>query len=90
MTECDHPTPDQDRIIAGSRIGEYLVQIGSDLAQSPTDKIEEAHRLCHEATGTTSYTVQPGDKQCPECGTWWTEVWVSPTRPGDNVAANSR
>jgi hypothetical protein len=86
MTECDHPAPDRDRIVPGSRIGEYLVQIGSDLAQGPIDKIEEAHRLCHEVTGETSYTVRSGDKQCPVCGVWWSEAWISPTRPGDNAA----
>jgi hypothetical protein len=85
MTECDHPVPDQDRIVPGSRIGEYLVQIGSDLAQGPIDKIEEAHRLCHKDTGATSYTVRAGDKQCPKCGAWWSEAWISPARTGDNV-----
>lgn len=88
MTECDHPAPDQDRIVRGSRVGEYVVQIGSDLAQGPipTDKIEEARRLCHEVTGATSRTLRSGNRQCPICRVWWSETSIYPTRPGDNVA----
>jgi hypothetical protein len=88
MTECDHPAPNQDRILPGSRIGEYVVQIGRDLALGPipNDKIEEAHRLCHEDTGANSRTVRLGDKQCPKCGVWWSETSISPARPDDNVA----
>lgn len=85
MTECDHPAPDQERIVRGDRIGEYLVQIGSDLAQGPTDKIEEAHRLCHQDTGATSYTFWSGDRRCPKCDALWTEARIGPARPGDNV-----
>jgi hypothetical protein len=88
MAECDHPAPDQQRIVAGSSVGEYVVQIGSDLAQGPIpeDMIEEARRLCHEVTGATSRTLRSGDRHCPECGAWWSETSVSPTRPGDNAA----
>jgi hypothetical protein len=90
VTECDHPTPDQDRVVLGDRVGEYVVQIGSDLAQGPipTDKIEEARRLCHEVTGTTSRTLRSGDKRCPKCGVWWSETSIRPTRRGDNVAGD--
>ena len=31
MTECDHPAADQERVMPGDRIGEYRVQIGTDL-----------------------------------------------------------
>jgi hypothetical protein len=88
MTECDHPAPDQDRLVPGSRIGEYAVQTGSGLAQGPipTDKIDEARRLCHDVTGATSRTVRTGNKQCPKCGGWWSETWIRPSRPGGNVA----
>lgn len=89
MTECDHPAADQDRTVPGSRRGEYVVQIGRDLALGPipNDQIEEAHHLCHLDTGTTSYTVvRLGDQQCPKCGIWWSETSIRPARPGDNVA----
>jgi len=87
MTECNHPAPDQDRIVQGRRIGEYVVQTGRDLALGPipTDKIEEAHRLCHELTGATSRTVRLGNQQCPKCHAWWAETSIIPSRPGDKT-----
>jgi hypothetical protein len=88
MTQCDHPASDEDRLVPSSRIGEYIVQIGSRLAQGPIpeDKIEEARRLCRGATGATARTLRWGNKDCPKCGGWWSEIWVCPSRPGDDVA----
>lgn len=90
MAECDHPASDQDRIVQGGRIGEFVVQIGSELAQGPipSDKIEEAVRLSHELTGATSRTYRSGEKRCPKCGDWWSETRISPGVPNDNVADN--
>jgi hypothetical protein len=87
MAECDHPTPDQQRIVAGSRVGEYVVRIGSDLAQGPIpgEKIEEARRPCFETTGATTRTLRSGDRQCPKCGAWWSDTSISPAHPGDRV-----
>ena len=89
MTKCDHPAPDQDRLVReGGRPGEYVVQIGSDLAQGPipTDTMEEAIRLCREETGATTRTYRSGNKQCPSCGGWWSETRIRPGTPDDNVA----
>jgi hypothetical protein len=85
ITECDHPAADQERILRGDRIGEYVVQIGSDLAQGPSAKVDEAHDLCHLDTGATSYTLSLRDVRCSNCGAWWTEARVGPDRRGDNV-----
>lgn len=87
MTECAHPAPDKALTMPSDRIGEYVVQIGSDLAEGPIpmDKIDEAHRLCHGDTGANARTtVVLGDRRCPKCGTWWSETLIRPTRPSDN------
>jgi hypothetical protein len=89
MTECDHPAPDRERLLrGGGRGGEYVVQIGSDLAQGPipTDKLEEAIRLIQEETGATSRTYRSGNKRCPACGGWWSETRIRAGRPDDYVA----
>lgn len=72
----------------GGRIGEYVVQIGSDLAQGPipSEKMDEARRLSFETTGATSRTIHPSDKQCSQCGGWWSEVRITPGSPGDSGA----
>jgi hypothetical protein len=70
-------------------IGEYVVQIGSDLTIGPIpmDKINEAHDLCHADTGANARTtVLLGDRQCPKCGVGWSETLIRPTRPSDNAA----
>ena len=89
MAERAHPAPTESRVVHGDRIGEYVVQVGSDLAQGPIpgDKIDEAHDLCHGDTGATlRSTSGPEDKNCPECGGWWSEIRIYPSRPADNVA----
>jgi hypothetical protein len=88
MTQCDHPAPDQDRLVPGGRVGEYVVQIGSDLAQGPipTGKVDEARRLTFETTGATSRTIRSGDKRCPQCRGWWSEVRITPSSPGNSEA----
>jgi hypothetical protein len=71
------------------RIGEYVVQIGSDLTIGPVpmDKIDEAHDLCLADTGANARTtVLLGRRQCPKCGTAWSETLIRPTRPSDDVA----
>ena len=86
---CDHPAPGEDRILPGDRIGEYVVQYGSGIAQGPipTGKIDEAHDLCRADTGATlRSTTSPVDKECA-CGAWWSEVRVSPSRSSDGLAA---
>lgn len=90
MAECDHPGPGDSRVVHGDRIGEYVVQVGSDLAQGPVpgDKIDEAHSLCHRDTGATYRTThRSGDKKSPNCEDWWSELWVYPGNPG-HIAAD--
>lgn len=89
MTKCDHPSSNQERLLReGRRGGEYVVQIGSDLAQGPipTEKIEEAVRLIHEETGATSRTYRAEKKRCPICNSGWSEIRIRPGLPHDNVA----
>jgi hypothetical protein len=90
MTQCDHPEAGQDRLVSGGRIGEYVVQVGSDLAQGPipAERVDEARRLVHETTGATSRTIRSGDKRCSTCGAWWSEISVTPGLSNDGETDN--
>jgi hypothetical protein len=90
MARCEHPTRGETAIVQpdGTHAGEYVIQMGSDVAQGPIpmDKVAEAGQLSRENTGILARAYRLGDQPCDGCQGWWSEIAVRPARPGDDVA----
>jgi hypothetical protein len=89
MAQCDHPASGEAATaqVGGRHTGEYIVRMGSEVAQGPIpmDKIAGAGQLSRENTGMVALAYRLRDQRCDECGGWWSEIMVRPARPGDDV-----
>ncbi len=90
MARRDHPVPGATAIaqVGDMHNGEYIVRMGSEVAQGPIpmDKITEAGQLSRENTGTVAHAYRLRDQRCDKCGSWWSEIMVCPAQPGADVA----